>query len=53
LYSCLIWDAGMMEMDCCLISQHSTSTSDLISVLVAALDALASLLGLCIFLLDC
>jgi len=41
LYSCLIRDAGMMEMDCCSMSQHSTSASDLISVPVAALDASA------------
>lgn len=39
LYSCLIRDAGTMEMDCCLMSQHSTCASDLISILVAALDA--------------
>ncbi len=41
LYSCLIRDAGTMETDCCSMSQHSTSASDLISVPVAALDARA------------
>ncbi len=30
-----------METDCCSVSQHSTSASDLISVPVAALDASA------------
>lgn len=38
LYSCLIRDAGMEETDCCSMSQHSTSASDLINVSVAALD---------------
>ena len=41
LYSCLIRDAGTVEMDCCSMSQHSISASDLISVPVAALDASA------------
>lgn len=41
LYSCLIRDAGRMETDCCSMSQHSTSASDLISVPVAVLDASA------------
>ena len=41
LYSCLIRDAGTMETDCCSMSQHSTSASDLISVPAAALDASA------------
>lgn len=41
LYSCLIRDAGRMETDCCSLSQHSTSASDVISVSVAALDASA------------
>lgn len=40
-YSCLIWDAGTMETDCCLISQHFTSASDLINVPVATLTASA------------
>jgi hypothetical protein len=41
LYSCLIRDAGTMETDCCSMSQHSTSASDLIRVPVAAPDASA------------
>jgi len=41
LYSCLIRDAGTVETDCCSVSQHSTSASDLISIPVAALDASA------------
>lgn len=41
LYSCLTRDAGTIETDCCLMSQHSTSASDLTSVPVAALNALA------------
>ena len=39
LYSCLIRDARTIETDCCSMSQHSTSASDLFSVPVAALDA--------------
>lgn len=38
---CLIRDAGTMETDCCSLSQHSTSASDLISVPVVTLDASA------------
>lgn len=41
LYSCLARDAGTMETDCCSMSQHSTSASDLISFPVAVLDASA------------
>ena len=36
LYSCSIRDAGTVEMDWCLMSQHSTRVSDLASVPVAA-----------------
>lgn len=41
LYSCLMQDAGTIEIDCCSTAQHSTSASDLTSVPVAALDASA------------
>ena len=41
LNSCLIRDAGTIETDCCSMSQHSTSASDVISVPVAALYASA------------
>ena len=41
LYSCLTWDAGTADTDCCSLSQHSTSASDLVSVPLVAPDASA------------
>jgi hypothetical protein len=41
LYSCLIREARTVETDCCSMSQHSTSSSDLIGVPVEVLDVSA------------
>lgn len=41
LYSVWIRDAGMLETDCCSLSQHSIRNSDLTSVPAIELDSSA------------